>query len=139
MDPSEPASSAAATAVESDTQYFRRTLSQVLLQEIATRRYYQAPGLWCSHAGCAMQFPTGSAARECATRLNLTNVQVVMVHEFRECQLFPLQNKLLRVWSAEGPSKTELCPKGLVVAYSEAGATTLVEAWRGTACSNSQQ
>src|SRR5262245_11795601 len=132
-EPSEPATTAPVAAVESesDTQYFRRFLSEVLLQELATGRYYQAPSLWCSNPACAEKFPTASAARACATQLGLTNVQVVTVHEFRECELLPLQNKLLRVWPAQGPSKTQFCPKGLLIAYSEAGEATLIKSWHG--------
>jgi len=116
MERSESATTAA-TAVESNTQYFRRILSQVLLQEIATGRYYQGAGIWSSDAAGAVKFRTDSAARECATRLNLTNVQVVITHEFRECQIFPFQNKLVRVWPAE-PSETQLCPGGLRTPFS---------------------
>jgi hypothetical protein len=132
MESCEAATGAAAAAMESDTHYFRRILAQVLLQEIATGRYFQASGLWSSHASLAMKFRTASEARECATQHSLTNVQVVMMHEFRECEIFPLNNKLVRVWPGEGRSKTELCPKGLLISYSEAGEAKLVKAWDGT-------
>ena len=82
---------AAASAARGDTQSLSRTLSRVLLQEIATGRYYQGPGIWSTDEAHALDFQTGSAARECAVRSNLTNVRIVMTHEFRDCQTFRLK------------------------------------------------
>ena len=82
---------AAASAAGGDTQTLSRTLSRVLLQEIATGRYYQAPGIWSTDEEHALDFRTGSAARECAIRLSLTNVRLVMMQEFKDRQTFRLK------------------------------------------------
>jgi len=85
------ATKAVPSAAQGDTQTLSRTLSKVLLQEVATGRYYQAPGIWCVDEEHALDFRTGSAARECTVRLNLTNVRLVMMQEFRDCQTFRLK------------------------------------------------
>ena len=82
------------TAIKGDTQTFDRTLARVLLQEIATGRYYQSPGVWTSDEAQAFDFQTGSAARECAVKLSLVTVQVVKKQEFRERQIFPLLSSI---------------------------------------------
>jgi len=85
---------AGGTAIKADTQSFDRTLARVLLQEVATGRYYQSPGVWTSDEAHAFDFQTGSAARECAAKLSLVNVQVVKKQEFRERQIFPLPSTI---------------------------------------------
>ena len=87
--------------------------SQVFLQEIATGRYFRAPSVWSMDEAHALHFRTGYAARECATRLNLTNVQIVIMEEFRECRVFTLNNKQVRVWPAQRCPETHLRPAGL--------------------------
>ena len=82
------------TPGKGDTQIVSRTFARVVLQEIPTSRYYQGPGVWTSDILHACDFQTGSAAMECAARLNLSNVQLVMTQEFRDCQIFPLKNSL---------------------------------------------
>jgi hypothetical protein len=91
MDTFRSVSRAAGPAVNGDTQSISRTLARVVLQEVPTGRYYQGPGVWVTEEAHALDFRTGSAAMECAGRLNLTNVQVVMTQEFRERQTFPLK------------------------------------------------
>src|SRR4051812_20994481 len=78
------------SGTKGDTQFVSRTLARVVIQEIATGRYYQGPGLWTADIQRACDFHTGSAARECATRLKLSNAQVVMTQEFTDRQVFPL-------------------------------------------------
>jgi len=51
--------------------------SHVVIQEVATKRYFRAPGVWSVDEAHALKFQTISAAHKCADRLNLTNVQVV--------------------------------------------------------------
>jgi hypothetical protein len=87
--------------------------SQVFLQEIATRRYFRAPSTWSMDQAHALQFRTGYEARECATRLKLTNVQIVIMEELRECRVFMLNNKQVRVWPAQHCPETPLRPAGL--------------------------
>jgi len=75
-----------------ETRFFNRTLSKALIQEIPTGRYYRGPSVWTADEGRAFDFRTGSAARECATKLNLSNVQVVMRQELREWYIFVLKS-----------------------------------------------
>jgi hypothetical protein len=82
------------TTAKGDTQFFNRTLARVLIQEIPTGRYYRGPGVWAADEAQAFDFQTGSAARECAAKLGLANVQVVMTQEFRQCQIFALKSSL---------------------------------------------
>ena len=51
--------------------------SHVVIQDLATKRYFRAPGVWSLDDAHALKFQTISAACKHATRLNLTNVHVV--------------------------------------------------------------
>lgn len=67
-----------------DTQLLRRHVSKVLIQEAATRRYWQSAGIWTTDAARASSFASYSAALEEATRLKLQNLQVILTREITE-------------------------------------------------------
>ena len=80
--------------MESDTRYLRRNFTRVVIQEIPTRRYWGSRGVWTSEIEKANDFQTGTSALEYARRLELPNVQLVMIHEFKECQVIPLKTSI---------------------------------------------
>ena len=81
-------------ATKGDTELISRKLSRVFLQETATERYYDAHGLWILDEAQAFDFRTCSAAHEYAARLSLSNVQIVLQHEFQERLVFRLRTSL---------------------------------------------
>lgn len=80
--------------IESDTRFLRRDLTKVVIQEIATRRYWGSRGVWTSEIEKANDFQTGTSALEHVRRLELPNVQLVVIHEFKECQVIPLKTSI---------------------------------------------
>ena len=77
-----------------DTQFLKRIATKVVIQEMPTRRYWVSRGVWTSDVEQATDFQTRSSASEHALRLKLPNAQLVVIHEFRDYQIVPLQHNL---------------------------------------------
>ncbi len=69
---------------------------KIMIQEIPTRRYYRAAGVWTGDVREASDFRTGSAALEVIQRSKLLNVQLVATDDFKAYQVFPLQRAAYR-------------------------------------------
>jgi hypothetical protein len=80
--------------IGSDTRFLRRDFTRVVIQEIPTGRYWGSRGVWTSEIETANNFQTATAALEHGRRLGLSNVQVVVVHEFKESQVIPLKTSI---------------------------------------------
>jgi hypothetical protein len=80
--------------VKFDTQFLRRHFSKVVIQETATRRFWQNSGIWTTDLEKATSFQTCSAALEQATHLKLQNVQLVLTREIKECEIIPLKTSV---------------------------------------------
>ena len=65
---------------------------KILIQEIPTRRYYRAAGVWTGDIREASDFHTGSAALEVVQRSHLHNVQLIATQDFKDYQVFPLSH-----------------------------------------------
>ncbi len=79
------------SGIKCDTQFLRRHFLQVVIQEIATGRYWQRTGLWTYNRDMATAFQSCSAALEQATHLQLQNVQLVLTREIKECEVIPIK------------------------------------------------
>jgi hypothetical protein len=91
MSMEQPATTQSSSGLKLDQQFLRRHISKVLIQEAATRRYWQSAGVWTADAAKASNFASYSAALEQATRLKLRNVQVILTHYITECEVIPLE------------------------------------------------
>jgi hypothetical protein len=64
---------------------------KIMIQEIPTRRYYRAVGVWTGDVREASDFRTGSAALEVVQQSKLNNVQLVATQDFKAYQVFSLK------------------------------------------------
>ena len=85
-----------------DTHFLRQSSLSVIIQEIPTRRYWGKGGLWTSDMEAAVKFTSRSVALETATNQKLSNVQMVLSREFKECEFVPIETSI--------KSKAELVP-----------------------------
>jgi hypothetical protein len=86
--PAQPAK--LATPSGCDTEFLSRHSTQVMIQEIATRRYLATTGVWTADLGQALTFRSGSAAMEHLMQKKLTNVQLVLTRAITVSEVIPV-------------------------------------------------
>jgi hypothetical protein len=94
MKPTPPPHDAPASAAGYDTEFLRRHVSKVLIQDAVTRRYLTVADLWTPQADQAMPFRSGSAAMEHVTRKKLTRVQLVLTRAITFSEVIPMADLL---------------------------------------------
>jgi len=89
LNPAAPASAAGCR-----TEFLSRHSAKVLIQEVATRRFLTAAGVWTSQLELAMSFGSGSNATEHMIRNKLTNVRLVLTRAITDCETISTNSSL---------------------------------------------
>jgi hypothetical protein len=93
MDTAQPTLTAVSRGRRLDTQFLSQHCIKVVIQEIATRRFWGQGGFWLLELEQAITFDSRSAALEAASHHNLHNVQLVLSRELKEWEIIPVDSR----------------------------------------------
>ena len=92
MDTTQPADSTTVRGNKFESQFLRRLLTKVVIQEIPSRLYLSAGDFWTLDIENATAFDSHLSAREEAANLKLNNVQLVLSREIKEWEIIPIES-----------------------------------------------
>lgn len=95
MDTNELPISATSRGSKFDSQFLRRLITRVVIQDISSRLYLSEGDFWTLEIEAARSFDSRTAALAEATLLGLHNVQLVLSRDIKEWEIVPIGADLI--------------------------------------------